>query len=136
MGGQSSQTQQTNQMQQFERNPWAPATGLLKGVLSGGEGLLGSANLSPTENYAIGGLTSNAMGGNPYAAGIGNYATDLLGGGGAMGQAGNIQGGLDAFRASLLPYASGSNVGQISPQLKAMLDLTGTNAAEAINAQF
>src|SRR5262245_4573464 len=124
MGGSSKQTQDVNQLQQTSSNPWAPADPLLKGILGGAQGLLGTTALSPNEQYAISGLTQNALAGNPYAPGVASYATDLLGGGGALGQAGNLQSGFDAFKASLLPYASGANVGQISPQLQKMLDIT------------
>jgi hypothetical protein len=136
MGGQSKQTQDVSQTTSAQANPWAPATPLLQGILNQGQGLLGTTSLSPNENYAVNQLTQNALGGNPFAPTISNYATSLLGGGGATAQAGNIQGGLDAYRASLQPYASGSMVGKISPQLQQMLDITGTNAAEAINQQF
>jgi hypothetical protein len=86
--------------------PWASTRPQLEQVLGQVGGQVQNAQLTGNEQGAISGLVGNAQAGNPYAAGIGNLATDLLSGG--QDRTGIAQSGYDQYRAGLQPYATGS----------------------------
>src|SRR5262245_47869857 len=134
MGGQSSQKQDVNQV--TTQAPWAPAQPLLTGVVGQAQGLLPQTGLTPAQNQAFNQLISSYQAGNPYAGAIGGYASNLLGGGGATQYAPQLQAGLNQYQQQLLPYASGSMVGQISPQLQNYLSTIGQDITSSINQQF
>lgn len=85
--GTSSQTT----TQKSETAPWAAAQPALQGILSQLQGNLSNTGVTGAENSALTGATNNAYNwASQYAPQIGNYAQDLLSGGGATAQAGNI----------------------------------------------
>lgn len=131
MGGKSSQTQSSNST----TAPWEPAQPALKGILDQLNPLIQNAGLSGTAQGAFNELTANAQQGNPFAGQINDFATNLLSGGGANAQAGNVQTGLDAYRDQLTPYASGSMIGN-NPALQAQLDTIMSDVGNSINSQF
>lgn len=131
MGGKSSQTQSSNST----TAPWEPAQPALKGILDQLNPLIQNAGLSGTAQGALNELTANAQQGNPFAGQINDFATNLLSGGGANAQAGNVQTGLDAYRDQLTPYASGSMIGN-NPALQAQLDTIMSDVGNSINSQF
>jgi hypothetical protein len=98
--------------------------------------LLPQTGLTPAQSSAFNQLIGSYQQGNPYAGAIGGYATNLLSGGGATQYAPQLQSGLDAYKASLLPYATGSKIGQISPELQRYLDVTGTDVSSLVRQQF
>src|SRR5262245_27328372 len=134
MGGSSKQTQDVNQV--TTRSPYGPAIPLVTGVANQATGLLGQTGLQPLQQQGLSQLVANAQSGNPYAPAIGNFASNLLGGGGATQYAPQLQQGLNTYQQQLLPYASGSMVGQISPQLRNYLDTIGSDITSSINQQF
>ena len=135
MGGTSKQTQAVDQTQTTA--PWAPAQGLLTGILDKPAVWLRNAgSLTPGQSTAFNLLQANAQAGNPYAPAIGGYATNLLGGGGAMGQAGNLSGALSTLQGQLSPYASGSQIGANNPYVNNLLDTLSSDISGRINAQY
>lgn len=131
MGGKSSQTTQTSS----QTDPWAPAQPALQGILAQLNPLIANSGLSSASSNAIDQLQQSANQGNPYAGLIGNYTTNLLNGGGATAQAGNIQSGLDTLRSQLTPYANGSMIGN-NPALQAQLDTIMSDVGNSVNGQF
>lgn len=132
MSGKSTQTQTSSQ----QSEPWAPAQPLLHNILNqlnARPGQLGG--LSENEAVALSSLTSNAQAGNPYAPAIGDFATSLLSGGNATAQAPNIQSNLQEYRSSLLPFASGSMVGNNSA-LQTQLGTVANDIQNRINSMF
>lgn len=132
MGGESSQTQ----TQSSSTNPWAPAMPALEGLLGQLQGQLGKTGLTGTETTALDSLQKNANAGNPYAPQIGGYATELLNGGGANGQAGAIQGGLDTFKTQMSPFASADYSSLNDPRLRAALDQVQNDVTNQTRGQF
>lgn len=132
MSGESSQTQ----TQSSSTAPWAPAMPAMTGLLGQLEGQLGNANLTGAETTALDNLQKTANAGNPYADQIGGYAKDLLSGGGANGQAGAIQGGLDAFKTQMSPYASADYSSLNDPRLRAALDQVQNDTTNSVRGQF
>ncbi len=132
MGGQSSSQQQ----QQTTTQPWAPTQGGLQDIISQIQGQMGNTGITPTETNAFNQLSANAAGGNPYAGQIAGYASNLLNGGGANAQAGNVSNALSTYQNQLAPWAQ--NIGDPSqnPALRAMLDTIRNDTSNSINSQF
>lgn len=131
MGGESKQTQ----TQQSESNPWAAAVPSVQGILGKLDPLVQNSGLSQTSLSAIDQLQQNAGQGNPFAGQINSFTSNLLNGGGANGQAGNVQGNYDTFKSQLTPYANGSMIGN-NPALKAQLDQIMADVGNSVNGQF
>lgn len=131
MGGQSSSTQ----TQQSQTAPWAAAQPALQGILGQLGTGLSNTGLTSSETAALNTLQGNASQGNPYAGRIGDYAQSLLNGGGATAQSGNVQGNLGTLQGQLMPYASGSMIGN-NPALAAQLEQIRNDVANSVNSQF
>src|SRR5262249_50821665 len=131
MGGQSTSTQ----TQQSQTAPWVAAQPMLQAILGQVGTGLNNAGLTPAESSALDTLRSNAAHGNPYAGQIAGYAQSLLDGGGATGQAGNVQDNLASYRSWLTPYANGSMVGS-NPALTAQLEQIRSDVGNSVNSQF
>lgn len=133
MGGTSKQTSSTNQSSTTA--PWAPAQDTLHGIL--GQLGTGLANTGVTgrENDALYQLMGNSA--NPYAGQIGNFANELLAGGGAMNQAGNINQNFADYQRRLNPIADGANIGPNgNPALKGYLDTIANDVQTRVNGMF
>jgi hypothetical protein len=107
MGGTSSSTQTQNST----TAPWQAAQPQLQGILSQVSQNLGNAPLTDAENRALYTTQGNA---NNYttnfAPQIGNYANQLLAGGGANNQAGNVNQNYQNYAKSQTnPLASNTN---------------------------
>jgi hypothetical protein len=102
--GTGGQTQ--NQNTTSQTSPWGPSQGFLQNLL----GQLGNVNpqLNGFEQSALGQLNSLGSQGNPYAGQIGNAATSLLNGGGAMDQAGLVNNAYQQYQQQLNPYLQSS----------------------------
>lgn len=131
MGGTSKQ----EQTQQSKTEPWAQAQPALTGILGQLQTQLGNTGLTGNESTAINQIISNAQGGNPFSSQISGVASNLLNGGGANAEAGNIQGGLDTYKQQLTPYANGSMIGN-NPALQAQLDTIMSDVGNSVNSQF
>jgi hypothetical protein len=91
-----------------QNDPWAPAQGDLKSILSGIQPYTANPGLTGTETGALGGLQGLANQGNPYAAGIGNYAASMLAGGGAQNQAPMVNNAWGQYQGQMQPTANGA----------------------------
>jgi Chaperone of endosialidase len=131
MGGQSSSTQ----TQQSQTAPWEAAQPMLRSILGQLGTGLNNTGLSSAETGALNTLQSNAAQGNPFAGAIGNYANELLNGGGATNQAGAINQNYLDYRNAMTPYATGSMVGN-NPALAAQLAQIQTDVGNSVNGQF
>ncbi len=133
MGGESKQTQQTYSVS----NPWEPAQGALKGILGQLDPLIANSGLSSVSTSAINQLQSSANAGNPYAGQIDSYTQNLLNGGGANNQAGNVQSGFDAYKAQTNPLASNTNYDPMqTPGLADALAALKSDITGSVNGQF
>jgi hypothetical protein len=106
MGG----TSQTSQTQQSTTAPWAAAQPALGGILGQVTNGLDHTALTGTENNALNTLTQNGQNATTqYAPQIGQYAGELLSGGGATNQAGNVNQNYLDYRNATQPLASNTN---------------------------
>lgn len=101
--GTSKSSSTTDQTQ----NPWAPAQPALNSILGGVAGMANNTGLTGAESGALGGLQNLANQGNPYAAGIGGYATSMLGGGGANNGAPMVNDAYAQYQKQMNPTANG-----------------------------
>lgn len=131
MGGQSS----SSQTQQSQTAPWEAAQPMLQGILGQLNTGLNNTGLTSIETGALNSLASNAARGNPYAPQVGNYANELLGGGGATNQAGAVNRNYLDYQAALTPYANGSMIGN-NPTLAAQLAQIQADVTNQVNGQF
>lgn len=105
MGGQSSQ--KTTQSSTTE--PWKAAQPALQGILGQLQTNLGNTGITDAERGALDTLRSNAGIAGQFVPQINSFAKDLLGGGGAMDQAGNVNANLQRFTDQTNPIASNMN---------------------------
>lgn len=133
MGGESKQTQ----TQSSQTAPWEAAQPALKGILGQLNGLIPNSGLSSTASGALDQLQQSAQAGNPYAGQIDAYTQNLLNGGGANAQAGNIQNGFDAYKAQVNPLASNTNYDPMqTPGLADALAALKSDISGSVNGQF
>jgi hypothetical protein len=133
MGGSSSQQHQQQSLQQS--SPWAPASGVLQGIL----GNVGNVNpnLSGTETGALNALSGLGAQGNPYAAGIGNVTNTLLSGGGANNQAPLVNSAYQQYQKQLNPYLQSSFLDpRNTPGFSDALNAVNSDITNQINGQF
>lgn len=128
-----SSTKTTNSTQQTA--PYEPAKAGIDSLLGRLNSQIPNADLTGTETGALNTLAGTAAAGNPYANSIGDLASQLLAGGGAMDQSGQLQGGLDAYRQQLNPYASGSMVGN-NAALQNQLNTVANDVSGRVNSMF
>lgn len=130
----SSGTSSSNQTstQQATTTPWAPAVPVLQGVLSGLQNV--NPNLTGAETNALN--TLGASGGNQFAGQIGGVAGGLLGGGGAMDQAGNINQAYADYQRRLGQYADGPVDPNQNSALQSYLTVARNDATRGINDMF
>lgn len=145
MGGKS--TTEQAQTQSSTTAPWAQAQPALQGILSQLQGQLGNTGITGAENSAINNFSSTAGKGNPFSGLIGNFANELLtGGGGATApinlqagpnQAGAVSQTLADYQRRLNPIADGANIGPGgNPQLKGYLDTIANDVQTRVNGMF
>lgn len=131
MGGETKQSTTQNST----TAPWLAAQPALQGILGQVNSGLGNTGLTGQESGALNTLESNAGQASQFAPAITNFANNLLSGGGANAQAGNIQNGLSTFQDQLTPFANGSMVGN-NPALQAQLDTIMSDVGNNVNGQF
>lgn len=133
MGGQSSSTQQTNQSSTTA--PWAPTQGLLTNIIGQLNGGLSGTGITGAEHGALNTITANAGNASQFAPQIGGLVGDLLNGGGAGAQSGNLNQGLQDYQRRLGATADGSMIGQNSG-LQPYLNTIANDVQTRVNGMF
>jgi hypothetical protein len=131
MGGQSSQ----KTTQSSTTAPWEAAQPALQGILGQLSGNLGNTGLTGAESGALDTLQRNAGQASQFAPAITNFANNLLSGGNAGAESGNIQRGLSTFQDQLTPFANGSMVGN-NTALQGQLDTIANDVQSRVNGMF
>lgn len=133
MSGESKQTT----TQQSQTNPWAPAQPALQGILSQLQGQLGNTGLTGAENNALNTIEANAQNANQFAPQIMDFAKNLLSGGGANAQAGNIQSGYDRYVNQTNPLASNTNYNPYdTPGFRDAINTITSDITNNVNGSF
>lgn len=133
MGGKSS----SDTTQSSSTQPWAAAMPTINGLFGQVNNQLNATGLSGNESNALDTLTANAQQGNPYAGLIGNYATNLLQGGGATDQSGNLNSNYQRYVAQTNPLASNTNYDPYStPGFKDAINTMTNDITSGVNGSF
>lgn len=133
MGGTSKSTT----TQQSETNPWAPAQDTLKGILGQLNSYLPQTGLTGAQNNALGTIQQNAANVGQYAPAVQNYTQNLLGGGGAMNQAGAINQNYLNYQKATQPLASNTNYDPMqTPGIGDQLSALKDDITQSVNGQF
>src|SRR5258705_6394225 len=118
MGGESK----TSQTQSSTTAPWEAAQPALNGILGQLGTNLNNTGVTGAENNALNTTQANANNySSTYAPQINANAQNLLNGGGATAQAGNIQGGYGAFKNQMSPFADPNYSSMNDPNLQRAL---------------
>lgn len=134
MGG-TSTSQQT---QNSTTNPWAQAQPALQGILGQVQGNLGNTGLTGAESGALDTMTGNANNyANQYGGQIGGYAQNLLNGGGATDQSGNINQNYQNYATQTNPLASNTNYNPYqTPGFGDAINTMTSDITNGVNGQF
>jgi hypothetical protein len=134
MGGTSTQQSTQNST----TNPWEAATPALKGILGQIQGNLGNTGITGAESGALDTITNNAnVNASRYAPQIGNYAGELLSGGGATNQAGNVNQNYLDYRTATAPLANNTDYNPYNtPGFKDAINTATSDITNATNGQF
>ncbi|KRQ11939.1 hypothetical protein AOQ73_05900 [Bradyrhizobium pachyrhizi] len=133
MGSSSSSTTTSQQAQNGFGAETAPT---VQGILGQLNPLIANSGTTSAENGAISQLTANGQAGNPYAGAIGANATNLLSGGGATGQNGNLSANLSTLNSTLAPYVDPNYSSINTPAVQAALQQVKDDVTNQVNGQF
>jgi len=133
MGGETKTSQTQNSVTQ----PWLAAQPALQGILGQISTGLNNTGLTGAESGAIGQLEQNAGQAGQYAPAIQKYATDLLGGGGATDQSGNVNANYQRYVDQTNPLASNMNYDPSqNPGTAGLLSRIQSDVGSSVNGQF
>lgn len=134
MGGSSKSTTTQNST----TAPWTEAQPALQGILSQLQGNLVNTGVTGAENNALTGSTNNAYDWTKqFAPQINSYASDLLKGGGALDQAGNVNSNYQRYVDQTNPLASNTNYNPYdTPGFKDALSTLTSDITQGVNGQF
>jgi hypothetical protein len=134
MGGESKQSQTQNST----TNPWEPAQPALQGMLGQLTGNLGKTGVTGAESGALSTLVNNAnTASSTYAPQIADYAKNLLGGGGATDQAGNVNANYQRYVDQTNPLASNTNYNPYdTPGFKDAINTQVADITNGVNGSF
>jgi hypothetical protein len=134
MGGESK----TTQTQNSTTNPWEPAQPALQGILGQLQGNLGNTGLTSAEGGALNTGVANATNyANQYGGQINNYAQNLLNGGGALDQSGNINSNYQRYVGQTNPLASNTDYNPYdTPGFKDAISTMTSDITNGVNGSF
>jgi len=116
--------------------PWAPAQPILKDILGEAAPLVGGVGVTPEQQTAFDQLKANASAGNPAAGAIRDVSSDAMSYDTAP-MKGTVSDAYEGLQGSLGKYAGGDYLDVSSnPELKALMDVVGTDVTDRINRQF
>jgi hypothetical protein len=133
MGGQSSSTQQ----QSSTTAPWEPAQGAITGILGQLNGLLPQTGITGAQTGALNTIEQNGANVGQYAPAVQGYTQNLLNGGGATDQAGNISNAYQQYQAQTQPLASNTNYNPYdTPGFKDAINTATSDITNSTNGAF
>lgn len=128
--GKGTSTQQTEQRQTSETEPWNDTIPLLRNVI----GKLGSVNTDPTtgQTAAINQMSANADTMPNYTPQVQGLLSDALN---SKDRTPVVNDAYSTLQTNLTPYASGSRIGG-NPAVKGWLDTISSDATDRVNGIF
>jgi hypothetical protein len=131
MGLKDSTTESTTNA---STTPWAKANPTVDNLFSLVNGQMGNTGITPEEQQAITNLTNRGTAGNQFAGQAGQVATDLMNGGGATSENGNLTANLGQYKNLMGMYTDPNYSTVGSAPVKAALDAITTDTTNAQNA--
>ncbi|OAF05468.1 hypothetical protein AYJ54_00755 [Bradyrhizobium centrolobii] len=133
MGG----TSKSETTQQSTTAPWQPAQGALTGILGQLNNYLPQTGLNGAQTNAINTIDQNGANVGQYAPAVNAYTTNLLNGGGATDQAGNINSAYQQYVSQTNPLASNTNYNPYdTPGFKDALNTLTSDITNQVNGSF
>lgn len=134
MGGTSKQTTTQNST----TAPWTAAQPALQGILSQLQGNLGNTGVTGAESGALDTIVNNSNAGSAtYSPLVSSYAKDLLSGGGALDQAGNVNSNYQRYVDQTNPLASNTNYNPYdTPGFRDAISTLTSDITQGVNGQF
>jgi len=134
MPGESKQTQTQNST----TRPLEEAMPTINGMLSQIQTGLGNTGVTGAENSALNTIQANANSAtSQFAPQIQSFAKDLLGGGGATDQAGNVNANYQRYQDQTNPLASNTNYNPYdTPGFRDALNTMTSDITSGVNGQF
>jgi hypothetical protein len=130
-------TSKSETSQQSQTAPWQPAQGALTGILGQLNGYVPQAGINGTQTNALNTIEQNGSNVGQYAPAVQNYTQNLLGGGGATNQAGNINNAYQQYQAQTNPLASNTNYNPMStPGFSDALNTQIADITNGVNGSF
>jgi hypothetical protein len=130
-------TSKSETKQQSETNPWAPAQGTLTGILGQLNSYLPQTGITNAQTNALNTIEQNGANVGQYAPAVQDYTKNLLGGGGAMNQAGAINQNYLDYQKAMQPLASNTNYNPYdTPGLKDALSTLTSDITNRVNGSF
>ena len=121
---------------QSETGPGALTKPTVQGITQVLNPLIANSGITPTQQTAINQLTANGMAGDPYAAAEGANANNLLSGGGATSQNGNLSSNLSTLQNTLAPYTAPNYSTVNSPDVQRALQAANAGITNQVNGEF
>jgi hypothetical protein len=125
-------TSSQQQSQSSQTAPWAPAQPALQSILGGIQGQIPNYNTNPTEQAALGQLTSNAQGINNFAPQAQGLTSQYLGG----DPTGLLNPALQQYQQQVNPIANASLDPTQTPGIQNALNTINTDVSNQVNGQF
>jgi hypothetical protein len=126
----------SNTSSQSTTAPGAMTAPTVQGIADQLNPLIANSGLTPTQSSAINQLTQNAEAGDPYAAAEGANATNLLNGGGATSENGNLTSNLATLQKTLSPYTDPNYSTVNSQPVQQALQAANAGIQNSVNGQF
>jgi hypothetical protein len=133
LGGKST----SSTSQQSQTNPWEPAQGALTGIIGQLNNYLPQTGLTGTQNSALNQIEQNNGMFSGFAPQVQSYTGELLNGGGALNQAGNVNQNYLDYQKATQPLASNTNYNPYdTPGFKNAIDTMVSDITNNTNGQF
>lgn len=133
MGG----TSEVKQSQSSTTAPWQPAQPMLNGILSQLSGQLPNTGATGAQGNAIDQINANNAQFSSFAPSVTGVTNELLAGGGANNQAGNIDANYQRFVGQTNPLASNTNFDPYStPGFRDAVDTMRNDITNQVNGSF
>ena len=127
----------SQQTQQSQTAPWQPAQAGLTGILSQLNGYTGQTGITGAQTGALNTIENNGANTGQYAPAVQGYTQNLLSGGGATDQAGNINNAYQQYQAQTQPLASNTNYNPMStPGFSDALNTQIADITNGVNGSF
>lgn len=124
----------SNSQMQGSTTPWSKAMPTVDNLFSLLNGQMGNSGVTGPEAQVIQNLTNRGSAGNPFAGQAGQVATDLMNGGGATSENGNLTSNLNDYKTLMATYTDPNYSTVTSAPVRDALAAQTTDTTNAQNS--